>query len=111
MRFTLAVLLLLSLASCASTAPREHVPNANEKPPVQRYIVRKPPPGSLSDSLYDALSAMPVDSLTMRQYDTLQRERQRRATSANVNHVVGIWVTVVVTCVLVAAGLAASSGN
>lgn len=78
-----------------------------------RSILRERPPAPsrtmMSDSLYDALSAMPIDSLSAREYQTLMLERQQRATSERVNRVMGIWAGVVVGLTVLLLVVAGSS--
>jgi hypothetical protein len=49
---------------------------------VLMLLVARPVLASEPDSLYKALSAMPLDSLTARQYQWLMQENQLRAANA-----------------------------
>ncbi len=79
-RFPRLFLIALCISFCLALGP--------ELMEAQRSIVRPPKPPKvyatlMSDSLYDTLSAMPLDSLSARHYDLLMRERTLRAEKDN----------------------------
>lgn len=84
-RLTIALLLLGSTGCAASW----HEINSH-KPPVATH----------DDSLYQRLSHMPIDSLTLRQYDWLVRERERREQQEHDRRTANLVVPLVVISLL-----------
>jgi len=76
----LALVLWMACCLALSAVPAEAQRNMVPPWPAQEA---RPHARLMSDSLYDSLSAMPLDSLSARHYDLLMRERTLRAEKAN----------------------------
>ena len=94
------LVLLIGIGGCAS---RWHEMNSPGYDAVAAMSAH-------DDSLYHAWSQKPLDSLTVRQYDWVVRERERRAEAAN-PHVaeVGSVVAVFVVLTVLVSGVYAAS--